>query len=160
MKYLALDPGPIETAYALIDSERRPIEFGKVPNAEMRARLPVLVDTADRCAVEMIASYGMPVGAEVFETCVEIGRFMEIAARPLRRIFRGDVKLHLCHDKRAKDANVTRALVDRFACGQANYGKGTKVAPGWFHGFRADIWAAYAVAVYLADISESRGAPA
>lgn len=52
---------------------------------------------------------------------------------------------------KANDATVRQALVDRFAPGQPNHGKGTKAAPGWFHGFRADVWQAYALAVYVAD---------
>ena len=52
---------------------------------------------------------------------------------------------------KAKDSNIRQALVDRFAPGQPNYGKGTKAQPGWFYGFNADIWQAYALAVYAAD---------
>lgn len=32
-----------------------------------------------------------------------------------------------------------------------NRGKGTKTAPGWFHGFAADVWQAYALGVYAID---------
>ena len=31
---------------------------------------------------------------------------------------------------------------------------GTKAEPGWFYGFRADVWQAYALAVYVADTSK------
>jgi hypothetical protein len=67
------------------------------------------------------------------------------------------VKLHHCHSRKAKDSNVTRALADRFAYGQPNYGKGTNASPGWFHGFHRDVWQAYALAVYLADELTGRG---
>ena len=103
----------------------------------------------------MVASYGMPVGREVFETCVWIGRFAEILARTTGReprlVCRRDVKLHHCHSPRANDATIRQALVDRFAYGQPNHGKGTKKQPGWFYGFHADIWQAYALAVATAD---------
>lgn len=33
-----------------------------------------------------------------------------------------------------------------------NHGKGTKANPGWFYGFRADVWQAHALAVYAADL--------
>jgi len=100
----------------------------------------------------------MPVGAEIFETCVWIGRFFQLFA--LKGIdpdlvYRADVKLHHCHTSKAKDSNITQALIDRFAPGVPNHGKGTKANPGWFDGFKADIWAAYALAVLTADTAEA-----
>ena len=161
MRVLAIDPGPIESAYVVIHAEtRRPLDHGKVPNHYLRLLITDGELAADRSAVEMVASYGMAVGAEVFETCVWIGRFVELlepsSPTLLKRL---TVKLHHCHDSKAKDANVTQALVDRFAPGQPNHGKGTKAEPGWFYGFRADVWQAYALAVLLADVLTASGEP-
>lgn len=159
MTVLAIDPGNDESAYALIDADTcRPVKVGKVPNTELRDLLATPeLGMADVVAIEMIASYGMPVGREVFETCVWIGRFVEITDGRADLVYRQDVKLHLCHSSRATDANISQALVDRFASGQPNRGKGTKAAPGWFYGFAADIWQAYALAVTVAD--RQSGAP-
>ncbi len=66
-------------------------------------------------------------------------------------VFRKQIKMHLCGTAQAKDSNIKQALVDRFTPGQKNYGKGTKKEPGWFHGFAADVWQAYALAVYYID---------
>lgn len=158
MNILAIDPGNEESAYTVIDGDRRPLWFAKVPNDELRGILwspQVLVDwDVDRAACEMVASYGMPVGREVFETCVAIGRFCEVISRTGRDVelvYRKAVKLHHCGTTQAKDAHVRQALVDRFAERARNYGKGTKADPGWFYGFAADVWQAYAVAVYVAD---------
>ena len=161
-RVLAIDPGPTESAYVVIDGDRRPLFCGKVPNGELREMLLHRVVLTDWgfpfVAVEMVASYGMPVGADVFDTCVWIGRFAETVARtqvqPARLVYRRDIKLHHCHSARAKDSNVTQALVDRFAPGEPNRGKGTKAEPGFFYGFRADIWQAYALAVYVADTTD------
>lgn len=157
---LAIDPGDTDSAYVVIDVDTcRPLTHGKIHNQQLRDRLwtssPAHRIAADHAVVEMIASYGMPVGAEVFETCVWIGDFctaIEVATgkRP-ERIKRLPVKLHHCHDSKAKDSNITRALVDRFTPGQSNFGKGTKAEPGWFYGFVKDVWQAYALAVYAAD---------
>jgi len=160
---LAIDPGNTASGWVLIDvATRRPIEFGKSSNDDLRRRIDTYAGmpgalTADRVVIEMVASYGMPVGAEVFETCVWIGRFFEGYASghgvTPTLVKRQPVKLHHCHSAKAKDSNVRQALVDRFAPGQANHGKGTKAAPGWFFGFHADVWQAYALAVYAADIT-------
>ena len=150
---LGIDPGNVESAYTLIDARTyKPRTFGKVPNDDMRC---ILADTrADLTVIEMVRSYGMPVGADVFDTCVWIGRFLEVAGTGVNLAYRGDVKVHHCHSAKAKDPNVIQALVDRFAPGQPNKGKGTKNAPGWFHGFAADVWQAYALAVYAADVAD------
>lgn len=157
MRILAIDPGSTESAYAVIDqADRRPLDFGKIPNEQLLDQLADrdLGERVDHLVIEMIASYGMPVGREVFETCVWIGRF-DMAAYSVRTslIYRQPVKVHHCHSSKASDANISQALKDRFAYGVPNHGKGTKAQPGWFYGFKADVWQAYALAVYVADIT-------
>lgn len=157
MYILAIDPGNIESAYVLMDENLKPIDFEKIHNEHLRSRLNYLLKThypKINVVIEMIASYGMPVGKEVFETCVWIGQFIETCRRcscEAALIYRAEVKLNLCLNKRAKDSNVTQSLIDRFAYGVSNKGKGTKNNKGWFYGFKEDIWAAYAVGVTYAD---------
>lgn len=110
MTILALDPGTTETAFVLWDG-RRILDADYLPNAEIRQIL--IGREYSSVACEMIASYGMAVGKEVFETCVWIGRFIEVARTETRLVYRRDVKLHLCHSPSAKDANVRQALIDR-----------------------------------------------
>lgn len=91
----------------------------------------------------------MAVGQTVFETCVWIGRFKEIAeAQNIKvdYIYRKDEKMNLCYSMKAKDSNIRQALIDRFGP------VGTKKNPGWFYGFKKDIWAAYAVGVTYCDM--------
>lgn len=166
-RILAIDPGNTESGWVVIDTETlRPMAFAKEPNEIVRRHILTAPDhfEADRVVVEMVASYGMAVGADVFETCVWIGRFCEAIrgnwypnSEP-QLIKRQPVKVHHCRSAKAKDTNIRQALVDRFAPGQPNHGKGTKAAPGWFHGFHSDVWAAYALAVYAADtMTETEG---
>lgn len=160
MRVLAIDPGCRESGWVVVDAATcRPLEFGKTANDQLRQSLHGLV--FDAAAIEMVASYGMAVGAEVFETCVWIGRFAETLERSgviPALVKRQPVKLHHCHSPRANDSNVRQALVDRFAYGERNFGKGTKASPGWFFGFGADVWQAYALGVYAADCMASGGA--
>lgn len=157
MRILAIDPGTKDSAYALVDvATRAPVAVGKIPNEQLLDHLDD-VDGVDRVVIEMVASYGMAVGREVFETCVWIGRFQQQITRdplatPVELVYRREVKLHHCGTAKAKDPNIIQALIDRFASGQPNRGKGTKAAPGWFYGFAADIWQAYALGVLAADL--------
>lgn len=154
MRLLAIDPGNTHSGWVVIDVDtRRPVVFGKHPNHELRDML-TNHHGCTHAVIEMVASYGMAVGADIFETCVWIGRYVEtLIATGVEPdlVKRHPVKLHHCHSARATDANIRQALVDRFAPGQPNHGKGTKSTPGWFHGFHTDIWQAYALAVYAAD---------
>lgn len=142
----AIDPGDKQSAYCVYDG-KRPIEFGIASNEEVLALFGHLsshyADPHPELVIEMIASYGMAVGANVFETCVWIGRFVQAWGRraPCARVKRGEVKMHLCNSMRAKDSNVRQALIDRFG------EPGTKKAPGVTYGISKDVWAAFALAV-------------
>ncbi len=160
MRILSIDPGNTQTAYCLIH-DREPVEFGKVSNAEILGYIYGIAGKSqpDAIIIEMVASYGMAVGKEVFETCVWIGRFAEAAASikvPHHFIYRMQEKMTLCHDSKAKDANIRQALIDRFAQHDFKNGKGTKKKPDFFYGFAADVWAAYAVGTTWLDMEEQR----
>lgn len=147
---LAIDPGETESAYVVMDENYKPIEFAKVANEE----LIKIINWHSRCmwcfTIEMVASYGMSVGKEVFETVFWIGRFWHEAEAMnycnMKRIYRKDVKMDLCGQTKAKDSNIKQALIDRFGI------VGTKKNPGWFYGFKADVWQAYALAVTYLDL--------
>jgi hypothetical protein len=145
MSIIAIDPGTTESAYVAWDGTV--LDAGFVPNPVMReflrARLEFLRATS--IAIEMIASYGMAVGKETFETCVWIGRFIENSPRPVRLVYRKDVKLHLCQSMRAKDANIRQALIDKYGP------PGTKKNPGKLYGVSGHLWAALAVADYVSS---------
>ncbi len=53
----------------------------------------------------------------------------------------------LCHSMKATDATIRQALIDLFAKDTPNKGKGTKKEPGYFYGFKADIWSAFSVVI-------------
>lgn len=151
---IAIDPGNTQSGYVVVEHDGMKItsvlEKGKVDNVQIFGVLD-RYEGADT-AVEMVASYGMPVGKEVFDTCVWVGRFVQAACSPkIELIYRKEEKLFLCGTLTAKDSNITQALVDRFAPGQPNKGKGTAKNPGFFHGFAKDVWAAMAVAVTYFD---------
>ena len=156
---LAFDPGNEQTAYCLIDDDRKPVDFGKVPNKDALAYLYRQAGNTEieAIVIEMVASYGMAVGKSVFETCVMIGRLTEAADAsyfPVEYIYRIEEKTTICHDSKAKDANIRQALIDRFAQHDFKNGKGTKKDPDWFYGFAKDEWAAYAVGTTWLDKKE------
>lgn len=152
---LAVDPGYELSAWVAYDcASRRPYEWAKEPNDVVLAKVgsyprPMTL------AVESIASYGMAVGAEVFETCVWVGRFVERwlctggPPEPLR-VYRREVKLHLCGSLRAKDTNVRQAIIDRYGPSR-EVAVGRKAAPGPLYGFKADCWQALGVAITAAE---------
>jgi hypothetical protein len=100
----------------------------------------------------------MNVGRTVFDTCIFIGKLEQTCVHygiEFTTIERRYAKQNLTNVVSSKDSDVSRALVDRFSADNTrNHGKGTKKAPGFFYGFRADMWAAYAIGVTQLDIDE------
>lgn len=159
MNVLAIDPGNVMSGYALIDEEYRPLKFGKIENEILEQMLlnnDLGLCEDDVVVIENLMSYGMPVGRTVLDTAVWIGRFTEICLLCRKQvpayIFRKEYVTELCGSARAKDSNVTAYLIERFAPDTPNHGKGSVKAKGFFWGFKADIWAAYAQAIYFLDI--------
>lgn len=147
MTILSIDPGTTESGWCIFDG-RRVVNCGVTRNATVLELIQF--QPADLLCVEMIASYGMPVGREVFETCVWIGRYQQAWKAPesVVLVYRKDVKLHLCDSPRAKDAHIRQALLDRFG-GECAIGR--KATPGPLYGVKSHAWAALAVAVTVHD---------
>jgi len=144
MNILAIDPGCTESAWVQLH-DRELIGSGKLPNRDVLSLVRTL--GGDVLVVESVASYGMAVGFEVFETCVWTGRYIEAwesRNRVSARIYRADIKLHLCGTMKAKDGNIRRVLLDLYGGDGA---VGTKKKPGPLYGVSGDVWAALAVAV-------------
>jgi hypothetical protein len=148
MLLLALDPGDRLTSWVLYDTRKQSLCGHDTQDNEIlieRIRRADFAETPSLLASEMVACYGMPVGKTTFETCLWIGRFVEAFPGPHSLVYRLDVKMHLCHSARAKDANVSQALMDRFGV------KGTKKNPGVLYGIRGGEWAALGVALTFAE---------
>jgi hypothetical protein len=154
---LAIDPGTDQSGWAVFDGERVD-DCGVMDNVDLLNNLRSMPDNGQKLAIEMIASYGMAVGREVFETCVWIGRFQQAWHSPdaVRLVYRKDVKLHLCGTTKAKDPNVRQAIIDLFP--RTGGGKtpqiGTKKAPGPLFGVSSHAWPALAVAITAANQKE------
>jgi len=151
---LAIDPGTTRSAWVVLQ-DGRPVRFGIDPNGTILGSLRAgMLTDGTLCrppvaVIEQVASYGMPVGAEVFETVRWSGRFEEaLYPTPVAQLTRKAIVVHLCGSARAKDPNVRRALMDKFG-GDASIGR--KAAPGPLYGFHADLWSALAVAVAYAE---------
>ena len=160
MNLLAIDPGNEESAFVLYDTEHgEVIEFGKEENEDVLHMLDAMPDrwAFDHLAIEMIASYGMPVGETIFGTCLWIGRFVQMAAtggcrepRGHSLVYRSEVKVHLCGTMKAKDSNIRQRLIDIFGPGKSK-AIGVKNAPGPLYKMKSDEWQALAVAVTFAE---------
>ena len=147
MNIIAIDPGHVETA--VVQWNGAVIHRAMfLSHAGVREFLRQEGKTSTLVAIETVSSYGMPVGKEVFETVRETGRYIQICAdndivtiTPTRQ----QVVVHLCR-RMGGDAQVRAAIIERY--GQP----GTKKEPGVTYGLKRDLWQAFGVAVYAADL--------
>ena len=144
MTLLAIDPGTSQSGFVVLDGGKV-VASGVLPNHET---LVLIADHHGDLAIEMVASFGMAVGKEVFETVRWIGRMQQAFERPeaVQLVYRRDVKMHLCGSAKAKDANVRQAIIDRFGPGK-DRAIGKKATPGPLYGVTSHAWAALAVAL-------------
>lgn len=142
-----IDPGPEKSGWILWDALRhRTVCCGHDENSDLLQIMSQWYDSRCHFACEKVVSYGMPVGADVFDTCYWIGRFWQLVSRrDFHLIPNAVVRQYLCRSHKAKDANVRAALIER-------YGPvGTKSNPGPFYGVAGHIWSAAGVAVTYAE---------
>lgn len=162
-RVVAIDPGYERSALVVFDGAKV-LEQLLAPNAEVLERLQWDIGPIGEqvLVVEQVEGFGMPVGKEVLETCWWSGKFDEAWMGPSDRVTRKAVKLHLCGNTRAKDANVRMALLDRFGPGKEK-AIGTKASNGPLYGIASDLWSALAVGVTWwdtrrAEFGQAKGA--
>ena len=156
MSILAIDPGPTRSAVVTYQGPDAPVVGRMHENDVLLNLLRLREGGIDAVVIEKVESFGMAVGAQVFETVYWSGRFAEAAdPLPVHRIGRKAVKLHLCQSMRAKDSNIRQALIDRYG---GSVAIGRKAEPGPLYGIAGDVWSALAVAVTWADQQSERAA--
>lgn len=161
VQIIAIDPGPRHSGVAVFDV----VAFA-VDRAYCEPNEDILCDLRQwrgvTLAIETMAAMGMAVGQDTFTTQLWAGRFIEAVddrGGSIRDLKRPEIKLHLCGQTRAKDANVRRATMDRFAPtgGGKEPRKGTKSQPGPLYGVSGnDVWSALAIAVTAAETAGDR----
>lgn len=175
-KVLAIDPGPLSSAWLVYDKEHRtPSEWAFEPNVEVLKSIETRLLYVSFLAIEHIQHYGrgMPVGAEVFETCIWMGRFIQVFdTKSWVLIKNPTIRTCLCGTATANARQIKQALIDRYGgkdkaiggtrcpkCkGKGWVGRGRPICPvcdghlwahppGPLHDLTEHIWSALAVAV-------------
>jgi hypothetical protein len=167
---LAIDPGPTKSAFVMFNPEDRTVgPHGKVDNAQMQRIIKDPVGQCGAracwckwCVIERVASYGKPVGQEVFDCVWWSGRFAELwntvsnTMNESAMMFRRVVKMHLCHTMNGvNDGVIRQRILDIFGPGR-ELAIGTKAKPGPLHGIKADEWQALALALVYAETNGAK----
>jgi Holliday junction resolvasome RuvABC endonuclease subunit len=142
---LGIDPGPAESAYALVSSRFEVLSAGKVGNDELASLLRA--SPPAHVAIESIQSYGMPVGRSTFDTCFMIGRVIQVCRDrgiPCTLYPRPEYTRRICGVGKVNDAVLRQALLLRF--GGDRKGEPLHALKG-----STDKRSAFAVAVYHID---------
>lgn len=146
MRTVGIDPGPTQSALVLLEGNEVK-DKGIFCNHDALQWLRDTLSQYGVCdvAIEFIQSYGMPVGSEVFKTCLWAGRFVQVAEEcgaTVRLYSRPKIKAYVTRQAHAKDSDVRQSLMLRYG--------GTKKLEA-LCGFKTHLWSALAVAVYHAD---------
>ena len=155
MKIIAIDPGTTESA--LIEWNGKGITLMEI--MENNELINMLCEIAEwnsdtHMVIEQVKCYGMVIGQSVLDTVFWSGRFCEAWSGSWCLMPRMDVKMHLCHDSRAKDKNIRQALIDRFEPDLKPRQRPKTVLKG----VGTHLWAALALAVTFYDLNYGKKA--
>lgn len=173
MKILALDPGPVQSAWVVYDVEAdTPLAWGQERNENVLTKLIEpglfgaergLQGTISLLAVEYPHPRGQPLYYQLVDTIFWIGRFVQAWGKGWRAIDRKDVKMRVCGSSSAKDSNIRCGLIAKFNRGSLGGGKepviGTSKQPGPLFGFSGDMWAALGIAVTFTEFYHTQDLP-
>ena len=138
---LAIDPGTSKSAFVCWTGQK--VHGFGVETNEMMESVLHLTECDVYC--EWVSSYGMRVGAEVFETCYWVGRFAKACVQPFQRVPRMEVKRWHTGRGSTKDADVRGALIEKYGP------PGLKANPGLTYGLTSHTWQAFALATYVTE---------
>ena len=156
MIILAIDGGTTQSGYCRMtddnDGDYTLLEFGKIDNE----KLLEIVENAeyDEMVYEQFQSYNMPVGKSTILSVEWNGRFVQAAysrKKPYSFVYRVEEKMHFCNSVKAKDTNIRKALIERYAKFDFKSGHGTKKNPDYFYGVSNDAWSGIAICVLRFD---------
>jgi hypothetical protein len=145
-RLLAIDPGAAHVGWVVMAGPRRQVvQAEELTPEQARARARDVF--ADAVAIEGVTNYGQAAGKDVFRTCYEIGRLLEIfhgRAIPVWLLYRPHVRLTVGGHPRAKEPDLKAAMRDWY--GGERAAKGCKANPGPLYHVHGHAWSALALA--------------
>lgn len=157
-----IDPGPRKSAWVTLNGKDI-VGHGYEDCDKLALDLGSGKFSGHAIGCEMVASYGMPVGGDTFETVYWVGYFHACAlqgkASSFYKLYRKteqefpSILMHLCKSNRARDANVRQAIIDMYepTGGGKTPQVGTSKNRGPLYGITTHNWAALAVAITCRD---------
>jgi len=151
---LAIDPGNIESAYVLWDGEKM-LDKNYLPNKECLSKFEQQrFQNIDCVVIEMVSSYGMPIGQNTIDTCVWIGIFKQFFHnKEVHLRFRQTVKMHHCHALNGvNDGAINNVLKGKYGDDKTQKRPNEVIwndcvkHNGGREYMNGDIWAAFALA--------------
>jgi len=145
---LAIDPGSKRSAYVIAQQCGR-VAGEILDNFELVDKLKTLPLETLVPVIEMVSCYGQPVGKDVFNTVLWIGRFCQLIENTL-----GNNKVTLLPRQKAKqffyrgsanDSMIRYAVIELY--GGKEKALGNKAAPGPLYHIHYDLWQALALAI-------------
>jgi len=160
MRILAIDPGPAESAWVLMENLKIK-QSNKEANDDIRQSLEYDYWDHDILAMEEIVGRKWA-GREITDSAFWSGRLCEASVASFTLINRSKIRWHIGQDKGTNDSKIITRLIERFTPDlyqqfvdkELTRNKMVNAArEKYFKGFVADIWQAYALGVTWYDLN-------